>query len=176
MRACDGDRAAARALFERMAPTVLAWIGQHRLDAATAQDIAQVVWMRLYENCETIRDPRRIAGWLRVTTRNECNAEHRRRRREVPLDAVGDVADDGAGQDEVVEAIADRRLHAQVLDAFRSLDARCRQLLGLLVEVPVRPYAEIAEALGMPIGSLGPTRARCLEKLRRQLAMESVNG
>ena len=107
-----------------------------------------------------------------MTTHNECNAEHRRRRREVAVEAMDEVPDQASDQDDIIEAMTDEGLRAKIRTVFASLDERCRKLLELLIQVPPLPYAEVAERAGMPHGSLGPTRARCLDKLRRRLAGE----
>ncbi len=170
VRACAGDRDAARELFERLAPAVWAWVGRHRLGQAASEDVVQVVWMKLFENCDNLRDPRRVAGWLRVTANNECNAVHRRRQAErlAMQRAETDQPLDGPELD-VVDQITDAQMLERVRAAFRSLDDRCRKLLELLTRVPALPYEEVAAEAGMPVGSIGPTRARCLDKLRTRL-------
>ncbi len=170
VRACAGDRDAARELFDRLAPVVWAWVGRHRLGQAASEDVVQVVWMKLFENCGNLRDPQRVAGWLRVTANNECNAVHRRRQAERAALQRADVEQPLHGPElDVVDEITDRQLLVEVRAAFGSLDERCRKLLELLTQVPALPYDEVAAQAGMPVGSIGPTRGRCLDKLRTRL-------
>lgn len=175
-RADAGEQAAWDALVVRY--TNLLWsVGRaHRLGAADAADVVQTTWLRLVENLGRIEDPERLPGWLATTARRECLRTLRRAGRE-PLgtgdDAALDVIDDHA---EPLDAklIADER-DAALWACFERLSERCRVLLRILVATPPPAYADVAAALGMPIGSIGPTRGRCLERLR-SLADEVALG
>ncbi|HHC09073.1 MAG TPA: sigma-70 family RNA polymerase sigma factor [Actinobacteria bacterium] len=167
----EGDRGAWEALVERHVRLVWSVVRGFRLDEATSADVAQTVWLRLVEHLHRIDDPERLPGWLATTARNEALRALRGRRREVPTELVADhpaVGDDEPGA-ELLAAEERRRLR----EAFAALPERCRELLRLLTLDPPLDYRSIAEILGRPVGSLGPTRARCLERLRRLLEVRT---
>ena len=146
-----------------------------RLSVADAADVSQTTWLRLVENLDKIHDPDHLAGWLATTARRESLRLIRRAQREIP--DGGDAAEDeGAGgffdvlaggdPEAVVVADEDRM---DLWTAFGSLTDKCRNLLRVVAVTPLESYAAVAEALGMRIGSIGPTRSRCLEHLKRAL-------
>lgn len=172
-RADSGDQAAWNTIVDRY--TNLLWsVGRaHRLNTADASDVVQTTWLRLVENLGRIQDPERLPGWLATTARRECLRILRRSGREI----VGG-ADDLALElvDELAPAL-DTRMLAEERDAalwecFEHLSERCKQLLRVVMAADAPAYAEVAEALGMPIGSIGPTRMRCIDRLR-QLTSEA---
>lgn len=172
-RADAGDQAAWNSIVDRY--TNLLWsVGRaHRLDAADAGDVVQTTWLRLVENLGRIQDPERLPGWLVTTARRECLRVLRRSGREV-VSAGDDAALDIV--DELAPAL-DARLLTEERDAtlwrcFERLTERCQRLLRVLMAAEPPAYADVAEALGVPIGSIGPTRMRCIERLR-QLAKEA---
>lgn len=167
--ASDGDQSAWEALVDRYAPLVWAVARGHRLDAADAADVSQTVWLRLVENLGRLREPEALAGWLVSTTRHECLRMIRRAGRETPADDVGERLDtaDGSPTPEGVVVLEESR--AAVWEALGTLSVRCQSLLRALSTDPDAAYAEVSAALGIPVGSIGPTRARCLEHLRRRL-------
>ena len=170
LRARAGDQRAWDEIVERFAPLVWGICMRHRLSAADADDVGQSLWLGLLEHLQTIREPAALPGWIATTTRRECLKLHDEgRRRRVPLE--GQTADDDLGADPtavpVDEGLLVEELRAAVRAAFARLAPHCRRLLALLVSDPPLPYVRIAEILDVPIGGLGPTRARCLEKLRR---------
>ena len=163
----QGGQDAWNALVDRYGRLVWSVIRGFRLDSATAADVSQTVWLRLVEHCGRIRDPERLASWLATTARNESIRASRRLARAVPTEFSVDVPDDtAAGLDE--RLLDDEELR-EVLGAFTEMSAKCRELLQLLCTDPPLEYEEISEVLEMPIGSIGPTRARCLDRLRRLL-------
>lgn len=166
-----GDRKAWDALVDRYARLVWSVIRGFRLDEATAGDVSQTVWLRLVENLERIRNPERLASWLATTARNEAIRTKRLYDRTVPTAVEFQIVD----SDPAVDAglLATER-NAEVAEAFASLDDDCQELLRAVTADPPLDYETIAEMLGRPIGSIGPTRARCLEKLRR--ALESIQA
>jgi RNA polymerase sigma factor (sigma-70 family) len=142
----------------------------YRLGRAATDDVVQTVWLRLAEHCGRIREPERLAAWLATTTRNEAL---RMIRQSARTTASGDdrLFDGGdATSPSMDERIIDRDDRTEVMAAFRELSPDDQQLLRLLCTVPPLDYETIAEMIGRPIGSIGPTRARCLERLRRLLA------
>ena len=169
LRARAGDRSAWEEIVERFAPLVYAICMRHRLSAADADDVGQSLWLCLLEHLQSIREPAALPGWIATTTRRECLRLHQSRRRDMPVDPVsGDdvLADLTAAPVDEELLVAERR--AAVRAAFAQLRPQCRRLLALLASDPPVPYARIAEILNVSIGSLGPTRARCLEQLRRR--------
>jgi RNA polymerase sigma factor (sigma-70 family) len=167
-RAAEGDQAAWDALVERFSPLVWSVTRAVGLGGADAADVFQTTWLRLVEHLGRVREPERLSGWLAVTARHEAYRTLRRTGRAVPTDDehAFDVAVDDAPDRGLLAAERDREGWA----AFRLVPARCQALLRLLVAEPPVSYQEIGELLAMPIGSIGPTRARCLDKLRGALA------
>jgi RNA polymerase sigma factor (sigma-70 family) len=138
-----------------------------RLDDATAKDVSQTVWLKLIENIDRIKDPERLPGWLATTCRREALKVARARDRDIPSEFEFDVEDESPTFDEM---LVDDEENRQVVKAFATLDALCKQLLRLMLVEPALSYEEISEVTGRPIGSLGPTRARCLDKLKSAIA------
>jgi RNA polymerase sigma factor (sigma-70 family) len=170
----DGDQAAWDVIVDRYAGLVVGVARRYRLGDADLADVSQTVWLRLVEHLGSLRDPDALPGWLVTTTRNECVRVLRGAGRMVPVDevdglpAVGDAADD----------VADGLLRAERQEAVRaalcSLPVRCRELFGLLLRDPPLGYDVIGQRLGMPHGSIGPTRGRCLNRLRAHPAVAAL--
>ena len=127
----------------------------------------QTVWLRLAEHCGRIRQPDRLASWLATTTRNESLRVIRGRTRVSPTAWIEEAAEPTASS--IEDLVTDDDTLRAVLIAFDKLSDDDQALLRLLCAVPPLDYETIAETLGRPIGSIGPTRARCLERLRRLL-------
>jgi RNA polymerase sigma factor (sigma-70 family) len=174
--AADGDWAAWTALVERFSGLVWATARAHRLSAADAEEVFQTTWLRLTEHIGRIKEPDRIGGWLATTARREAFKTLGAARRLTPvseLDALDRGTEDGSPEQAVLESeeAADRANQARrVWVAFQRLPERCRELLRVLIAAPPPSYAEISAALGMAVGSIGPTRARCLAQLRALMA------
>jgi RNA polymerase sigma factor (sigma-70 family) len=160
-----GDEAAWGAIVDRFARLVWATARAHRLSPADAADVAQTTWLRLVENLDRIKDPERLGAWLATTARRECLRQIRLHGRELVI-----------GEDSVFEAPSDDRAEQRLITrerntalrkAFTRITERCQALLRLLASPDSPSYEEIAAALDMPIGAIGPTRARCLDQLRR---------
>lgn len=170
-RAREGDRRAWDDLVDQMSPVIWSIARSFRLDHATAKDVAQTVWMRLLENCDRIEDPDRLPGWIATTTRREALAVIRKQRRTFPTDFEYDIEDLGQS---VEQTILDEEDHAEMRRAFATLGHSDQELLRLVVVETPESYQQVAEITGRPIGSLGPTRARALERLRRALEHDDV--
>jgi RNA polymerase sigma factor (sigma-70 family) len=166
-RAAQGDQRAWDTLVDQHTTLLYAVARSFRLDAADAGDVVQTTWLRLVEHLDRIEDPTRLVGWLVTTARREALRVLRRGGRERPAvdDSVIDRADDAEPVDAAL--LTDERNRA-LWTAYRQLSERCRQLLRVAVWEP-RAYDEISVALGMPVGSIGPTRRRCLTRLRALL-------
>jgi RNA polymerase sigma factor (sigma-70 family) len=166
--AAGGDAGSWEALVNRYSSLVWAVARAHRLDRTDAADVAQTVWLRLVEHLGRLREPAALAGWLRTTTHHECLRVRRRRDREVPDPFV--AQHEGSDPLDSPEALLlDDERDRQVWSALSRLSERCRTLLRVLAADPDAGYAQVSAAAGLPIGSIGPTRARCLEQLRRRL-------
>jgi len=169
-RAAEGDEAAWGAVVDRFGPLLWAICRRFRLSAADADDVAQAVWLRLLERLPTLRDPAALPGWLATTTRNECLRLARTAARHPQQGLVEEVISDprvDAGGGALDELLLRAERYDALRAAFARLGERCRRLLSLLMVEPSGGYSRIGAELGMPIGSIGPTRARCLEALRR---------
>lgn len=175
VRARAGDGSAWEQIVDAYAGLVWAVARNHRLSDADAADVSQVVWLRLVENLDRVDDPRRLGAWLATTARRECLRVLRTASRQVPvaeLDRVIDLRD-------VVQPPVDARLLEEedmlaVRAAFAALPERCQTLLRLLVLDPPVGYDALSAALDMPVGSIGPTRGRCLDKLRRLVLAQGI--
>jgi len=167
--AAVGNQQAWDLLVARYARLVWSIARSFRLPEADAADVSQTTWLRLVEHLGSIKDPDRLAGWLATTTRRESIGVLRRRDREVPIFDGPEEEDEDDGQDPESQTIA-RDEYRELWDAFAGLSEKCRALLRVLSVTPLESYAQIAAALRMPVGSIGPTRARCLDQLRSRLA------
>jgi RNA polymerase sigma factor (sigma-70 family) len=161
----DGDEQAWDVLVERFSRLVWSVARSHRLSDADAADVSQTTWLRLAEHLHRLRDPAKVASWLATTARNESLRTLRRSARVVPVDVDLD-GDLGRSAPAADGRILLEERDAALWAAFDQLPDPCRALLRTLMADPAPSYAEISEALGMPIGSIGPRRARCLDRLR----------
>ncbi len=165
--ATNGDQRAWDDVVERYAPLVWFICRRHQLDDADAGDVQQSVWLQLVSQLDKIRDPAALPSWLATTTRRECVRVLRQARG--PL-AAGDVPDAAAIPDQQAgmaeqELLAAER-HVALREGLARLPPCCQRLLGMLIQDPPVPYAQISASLGIPVGSIGPRRGRCLDKLR----------
>ena len=166
VRVRSGDAAAWDLLVESYAGLVWAIARNHRLGSSDAADVSQTTWLRLVENLDRIEDPRRVGAWLATTARRECLRVLRLSGREVLVfdDAVFDRGD--AQGPDIDHALLRAESAASVTTAFARLPDRCQQLLRVLMLDEAPHYEAVSSALDMPVGSIGPTRSRCLAKLR----------
>jgi RNA polymerase sigma factor (sigma-70 family) len=162
--AAGGDQAAWEAIVARFSGLVWATARAHRLSRDDAADVAQTTWLRLVEHLDRIREPEKLGGWLATTARHESLRIIRRGAREQPSDEA-DLFE--APADDVFDRLVlDRERDGALWRAFARLTERCQTLLRLLVADDEPSYEDISAALGMPVGAIGPTRMRCLDKLR----------
>ncbi len=171
----EGEQVAWDAIVDRFLPLVGAIIRRHRLSEADGDDVSQTVWLRLVEHLGALREPDALPGWIRTTARNECLRVLSARGRV----QVVDPQEGGSFPDaDTADAIDDELLAAERRQALREalaeLPAGRRDLLLLLLTDPPLGYEEISSRLGIPIGSIGPTRARALEQLRRTRALRGL--
>lgn len=167
-RALDGDRDAWVTLVSRYEG--VAWKVTTTFDLSTEDrnDVFASTFFRLFERLGSIREPEKLPGWIATTARNEALTLLRARARERPAGATIEEAPTMAASD---ERILDLELRIALRAAFRELPEECRELLTLMTADPPLSYDEIAELTGRPRGSLGPTRQRCLDRLRRSPAL-----
>jgi RNA polymerase sigma factor (sigma-70 family) len=163
--AAGGDSRAWNELVDQFAGMVWAVARAHRLSAADAADVSQTTWLRLVEHLDRITQPERLGGWLATTARHEALRVARLGSRQIPVDeaTIDLVAEEGASTDAAL--LADERAR-EVWALVTRLSVRCQLILRLLTADPPLSYRDLGEALEMPVGSIGPTRARCLEHLR----------
>jgi len=161
-RARDGDGAAWAKLVDRYSGLLWSIARSFALNDADSGDVVQTTWLRLVERIDQIAEPAAVGGWLAVTARRESLRVAQRRGRELP----GEIPDTRAPGPERVAMAREHLGH--VAAAIQTLPQRCQSLLRMFALAPT--YADLAAALDIPIGSIGPTRARCLENLRRKLS------
>lgn len=162
-----GDQNAWTTLVDRFGRLVYGVCRGYRLSPADSADVSQTVWLRLAENLHRLEHPERVGAWLVTTTRRECVAVLRVRSRFEPLDVEYDATPSTAPGP--AEEALRRETIAEVAAAFATIGERCQELLRRLVCNPETTYQELTATLGIPIGSIGPTRMRCLTKLRNAL-------
>jgi RNA polymerase sigma factor (sigma-70 family) len=167
--ASAGDRTALSELVERFATRVRTVARMHRLAAHDVDDVMQTTWLRLLEHVGTIRDPNAVGAWLETTARRESLRLLRASGRECPTDNERVLDAPVAPVDE--RRLGDDERRAAVAAALEQMTGRRRELLSMLFAEDAPSYAEISRALSMPIGSIGPTRARCLAWLRENPAL-----
>jgi RNA polymerase sigma factor (sigma-70 family) len=138
------------------------------LSRPDAEDVVQTAWLNLLSHLDTIHTPAALTAWLVTTTKREAWRVRKAGHRQTPEDpeVLISIPDQADGSEELV-ILADE--HQQLRKAFLRLEPRCQELLRIVAFVPRPDYSEMAIRLGMPRGSVGPTRSRCLEKLRSAL-------
>jgi RNA polymerase sigma factor (sigma-70 family) len=176
-RAAGGDQDAWHELVDRYAPLVYTICTRYRLSNHDIEDVGQNVWLLLVEQLGKLREPAALPGWLATTTAREClrvvTATHKSERLGTGLDDAVLFVDDTVIDEEILMAERNALLRA----AFAELPPRCQQLLSMLLSDPPHSYADIHQQLDIPVGSIGPQRARCLDRLRKSDAfIELTDG
>ena len=170
-RAAEGDHVAWDEIVERYTPMVWSICRRFRLGIQETEDVGQTVWLQLVEHCGRLRDPAALPGWLATTTRREClrqvTAAQKSERMGSKLGQMFQLTDQTAIEEEILAAERNAALRA----AFAELPPNYQKLLGMLVADPPPSYAQISVALNIPVGSIGPQRARCLQRLRQSAAL-----
>jgi RNA polymerase sigma factor (sigma-70 family) len=163
--AATGDPRAWEDLVDAYIGLVWSTVRKYRLNESDANDVVQTTWLRLVQNIDRIDDPSRVAGWLATTAGREALRVISQQRRVVLTDDAT-VFDGRDQQDAAPDAylLSDER-DCVVRELFEQLAPRCRELLTMVLADPPLGYDVIADRLNMPIGSIGPTRGRCLKKL-----------
>ncbi len=160
--AAQGDQSAWNRLVDRYNALVWSVARSFRLTPVDASDVVQTTWLRLVENLDRLQEPERVGSWLATTARRESLRTLRLSARQTPTETLPETPTDVP----VDAGLLARERDQALWRAFGELNERCRGLLRILVAEPPPSYEEISAALDMPIGSIGPTRQRCLERLR----------
>jgi len=160
---------------ERYVPLVWAICARFQLNNSDREDVSQNVWLLLVEQVGKLREPAALPGWLATTTYREClrvvTAARKTERLGTGLDDALQFVDHTMIDEEILMAERNAALRA----AFAELPPRCQRLLAMLTSDPPCSYAEISATLDIPVGSIGPKRARCLERMRRSPALAGLN-
>jgi RNA polymerase sigma factor (sigma-70 family) len=179
--AAAGDASSWDSIVARFSPLVLSVTARYRLADADVADVSQTLWLRLVQNLRGLREPQALPGWIVTTTRNECLRVLNFRQRLTTYDPLTESPGDRGDyrhvtQIDLAEDLLRAERHEALLLAFAELSDRDRELLLLLLADPPMSYAQISESLGMPVGAIGPTRARALERLRRSPALAALRN
>jgi RNA polymerase sigma factor (sigma-70 family) len=165
-RAAMGDQAAWDEIVERYVSLVWSICARFQLSSHDREDVSQNVWLLLVEQLGKLREPAALPGWIATTTQREClrvvMAARKSERLGTGLDDALQFVDHTMIDEEILMAERNAALRA----AFAELPPKCQQLLAMLTSDPPSSYAEISAKLQIPVGSIGPQRARCLERLR----------
>jgi RNA polymerase sigma factor (sigma-70 family) len=172
--AARGEERAWEEIVDRFASLVWATARAHRLARDDAADVAQTTWLRLVENLDRIEHPERLGAWLATTARREALRKLRLGVRERPSDEP-DLFEAPA-DNPVDRLLLQRERDGALWEAFSWLSERCKTLLRLLVAEEEPSYEEVSAALGLPVGSIGPTRLRCLDRLQQRLARAELQS
>jgi RNA polymerase sigma factor (sigma-70 family) len=164
-----GDSRAWDVLVQRYVNRVWAIARAHRLSSADAEDVCQVTWLRLVTHLDTIREPERVGAWLATTARHKCLRVLRTAGRQVPVGDEDDLEPADAASTTPDHGLLTAERDAVLWRALTTLSPKCQRLLRALMADPEPSYQDVSSALEMPIGSIGPTRARCLNHLRQRI-------
>ncbi len=168
-RATEGDWWAWERLIEQYGRLIWATTRDFKLAESDAADVVQATWLRLLENIHRLEYPERVGSWLAATARHECLRSLTARKKivltldDAPLEGVA------LHEPEIDERLLAEERAETVREALSRLPWRWQRMLELLMADPPASYAEISDQLGLPVGSIGPTRGRCLDRLRVML-------
>jgi RNA polymerase sigma factor (sigma-70 family) len=166
----EGDDAKMADLVRTLTPILWHTARATRLDTATAEDVLQTVWLTLVRKADSITEPLAVLQWMVVTTKREAWRVARNQAKVRPEDMESTGTADRVSGHLVEDDVVAGQIQSQLWQHIEQLPERCRTLLRVIAFADRPDYAELAKALGMPQGSIGPTRGRCLAKLRLLLA------
>ena len=172
-QARDGDQRAWDEIVDRYAPLVWAICRRYQLARSDTDDVAQTVWLLLVEQLGKLRQPAALPGWIATTTARECLRVLRAASRYDHTELPDDNPPESGASPLIEQELLAAELHAAVRAAFTQLPDRCRQLLSMLISDPPASYAQISAALSIPVGGIGPQRARCLDRMRRSPSLSA---
>jgi RNA polymerase sigma factor (sigma-70 family) len=161
-----GDRQAWERLVDQYSKLIWSITVEYRLVESDAADVAQTTWLRLLEHIDRIQYPDRVGSWLAVTARNECLRCLAARKRVVLSHDTDEMEEAPAFGADIDERLLAAERDETVREAMSRLPTRWQRLLEMLMADPPVSYTEISDQLGLPIGSIGPTRGRCLARLK----------
>jgi RNA polymerase sigma factor (sigma-70 family) len=164
--AAEGDRRAWERLVDQYARLIWAMTRDFKLAESDAADVFQVTWLRLLEHIDRLEQPARVGSWLAATARHECLRSLAARKKVVLVHDDLALNDVSAHQPEADERLLAHERDQAVRVALTRLPRQWQRLVELLMADPPASYAEISDQLGLPVGSIGPTRGRCLARLR----------
>ena len=175
----DGDSDAWTAIVERYTELIRSVARRYRLSHADVEDVSQLVWLKLFDHIDRIREPRALPGWIATTTANACLGMAKTLVRAIPTDPVtltqrNDATRSLSATDEPTAVLQRREDWLGLRNGLAELPTEQRDLLILLMADPPLTYKQISQQLGRPIGSIGPTRARTLERLRNTTAVRAI--
>ena len=165
-QAALGDRSSWEQLVSKYSRLIWAMTRDFKLADSDAADVVQATWLRLLEHIDRIEHPDRVGSWLAATARNECLRSLAARKRVVLSQDYAELGDSAAHEPEIDERLLAAERAQVVRDALSCLPRRWQRLLEMLMADPPASYADISDELELPIGSIGPTRGRCLARLR----------
>jgi RNA polymerase sigma factor (sigma-70 family) len=169
--AAAGDQAAWDVLVGRYVALLWHIAFRHGLSEWDAADVVQTTWLRLFENIEEVREPARVGSWLSTTAQRESLRHVAHQRRVVPSDDESTFDEQDRLQPPLDEALIVREQAERAQAAVETLPDTWRSLLELMTQDPQPSYEQISAELGVPIGSIGPTRGRCMRRLRTMVAI-----
>jgi len=172
--ALRGDTSAWKAIVERYSMLVVGVVRRYRLPPSEVEDVAQTVWLRAVEHLAALREPRALPMWLIRTAQREAARAQPGRQRSSPHGPDHRVWDVEATTEDLDEELVRLERREALLAGLAELSARHRDLLLLMLKDPPLSYAEIHHLTGIPVGSIGPTRGRALERLRQTAALQAV--
>lgn len=170
-RARAGEAGALDAIVRELNPLLWHVARSQGAPPSDVPDIVQNTWLELVAHLDGLRSPRALTAWLVVTTKREAWRTNRKRQATDLSDTIVDIPDDAP---ELSTALITDERDRVLWHAFQQLNQRCRELLRIVVMVDRPDYSAVGEALGMPHGSIGPTRGRCLAKLRTLLQADPL--
>src|SRR5262245_21060932 len=165
-RAAEGDHWAWERLVDQFARLIWAMTRDFKLAESDAADVFQATWLRLLEHIDRLEQPARVGSWLAATAKHECLRSLAARKKVMLVHDDVTLKDGVAHEPEIDERLLSEERAQAVRDALSRLPWRWRRLVEMLMADPPVPYTEISDQLGLPVGSIGPTRGRCLERLR----------
>ena len=179
----EGDQESWSELVTQHQPIIDAVSRRYRLSREDAADLSQTVWLQLTSHLASIREPRALPGWIKVTAEREAFRLIRIGRRTTSLEPIADFYEGQASpaelrfsstSDDIDTELLRTEEQAAIRAGLATLKDSQRDLLLMLVAEPAVPYAQISSELGLPIGSIGPTRARCLRKLQSAPSVQAL--
>lgn len=166
-----GDEERMGDLVALLTPILWHTARAQRLDRHTAEDVVQSSWLALVRAAESISDPQAVLQWLIVTTKREAWRVARRADRVEPTE-IDDADLPVSARDLPEDRVLRSEMQGRLWQHLAGLPQRCQALLRVIAFADKPDYAMLAHSLGMPVGSIGPTRGRCLAKLREQLTAD----